>query len=203
MPQGELTELNVNDWLIIGRTDPNTGTTPTYLSRLSALKDELGEPEKPPGTGFAKYTFAGETWWGQPAEGELWSNFGENQLYLSTTDGEGNDQTEGIRALRKGQTLLISGPKGWTRFSIKAKPSFGSGENGNYYVINVRLEDLEGGIDIGDEIALSLAEDEGLANYIESVPAVDPLAELHEALAKMKKELTTLKGQVTRLKNGK
>jgi len=202
LPQGELTELNVNDWLIIGRTDPNTGITPTYLSRLSTLKDELGHPEKPPATGFAKYVFAGETWWGQPAKGELWTNFGENQIYLSATDGEDKDQTENIRALRKGETLLVSGPEGWTRFGIKAKPSFASGENGDYYVINVRLEDLEGRINIGDEIVLSLAEDEGLANYIESVPAMDPLTDLYETVAKMRKELTALKGQVTRLKNG-
>ena len=37
LPQGELLELKPTDWLVIGRTDPNSGTTPTYLSRLSTL----------------------------------------------------------------------------------------------------------------------------------------------------------------------
>ena len=42
LPQGELTELNQDDWLIIGRTDPNLGTTPSYLSRMSTLAAEIG-----------------------------------------------------------------------------------------------------------------------------------------------------------------
>lgn len=169
-------------------------------ARINALEN----PEPPETTpGFAKYMFAGETWWGQPSKGELWTNFGENQIYLSTTDKEDKDQTENIRSLSKGQTLLVTGANGWARFSIKAKPSFGSGENGDYYVINVRSEDIDGGINIGDEVVISLAEDEELATYLESVPSMDPMAELYETIAKMKKEITSLKGQVTRLKNGK
>jgi len=168
--------------------------------RINALEN----PEPPESIpGFAKYTFAGEAWWGQPAKGELWTNFGENQIYISTTDGEDKDQTENLRSLNKGQTLLVTGSGGWARFSIKAKPSFGSGENGDYYVINVRSEDIDGGINIGDEVVISLAEDETLATYLESVPSMDPMAELYETVAKMKKEITSLKGQITRLKNGK
>jgi len=208
LPQGELVELKDTDWLVIGRTDPNTSLTPTYLSRLSVLREEIGGggtgPE-PPETdpGFAKYKFAGEAWWGQPAVGELWTNFGENQIFLNTTDLDSKNQTENIKALEKGETLLVTATNGWARFSIKASPSFGSGENGDYFVINVRPEDLEGNINIGDEVVLSLSEDQSLATYIESVPSMDPMTELYEAVAKMKKEITSLKGQITRLKNGK
>ena len=133
-------------------------------------------------------------------------NFGENQIYVSTTDLDGTVQDDNLKALTKGETLVATGPNGQAWFSLKAKPSFGSGENGDYYVINVRNEEVDGGIEIDDVITLSIADaaySAKNANYIESLPSMDPMVELYETVAKMKKELTALKGQVTRLKNGK
>lgn len=220
LPNGILEQFNDTDYLLIGRTDPNTGTTPTYLATWAAIKQQLGIDNTPPGeSGFGTYEFMGETWWGQPAQGELWLNFGENQIYLSKTDRESEDKTEEIRNLGKGDHLVLKGANGFARFNIKSKASFASGENGDYYVINVREDYIEGDIKINDVIYLirePKSEDDNFG--LEAHPAGDPrqaypstkqasvpteeLEELNNTVAKIKKELITLKGQVTRLKNG-
>ena len=205
LPNGLLEEFKDNDYLLIGRTDPNTGTTPTYLATWASIKEQLGIDNTPPDeSGFATYEFMGETWWGQPAHGELWMNFGENQIYLNKVDKNFEDKTNEIRELEKGDHLVLKGANGFARFNIKSAASFASGENGDYYVINVREDYIEGDVKIGDQINLIRELKKEDASFgLEANPAGDPVGELNEAVAKMRKELTTLKGQVTRLKNGK
>ena len=258
LPQGELTELNQNDWLIIGRTDPNTGTTPTYLSRLSQLKDEIGggddtaltarvddleddvetlqkqfaggsdflstldgrvtanaeaisglddrlekleEGTEPPvDEGFGVYNFAGETWWGQPDAGELWMNFGENQFFMSATDANGKNLKSFYEGMVKGQSIAVQGPNGFGRFLLKSAPSFGSSMNGDYFTIAVREEYVQGGMEIGDRLLLILEENTRENYGFEAVVAVDPIVELTEIVGKMRKEITSLKTSLTKIR---
>lgn len=170
-------------------------------TRLEALEEGT---EPPVAEGFGVYNFAGETWWGQPSEGELWMNFGENQFFMSATDANGKNLKTFYEGLVKGQSIAVQGPNGFARFLLKSAPSFGSSMNGDYFTIAVREEYVQGEMEIGDRIVLSLEENRQ-GNYgfeVESM-SEDPIAELVETVARMKKELTALKGQVTRLKNGK
>ena len=71
-------------------------------------------------------------------------------------------------------------------------------------MINVREDYIEGDVKIGDLIYLIREPKTDKDNFgLEANEAGDPVTELTETVAKMRKELTTLKGQVTRLKNGK
>ena len=112
LPQGELTELNVNDWLIIGRTDPNTGTTPTYLSRLSTLKEELeGEPPEPEPTTVLNWTFAGETFFQAPPTGGIGLNPSGSTIYVSKTNAAGeNIETEFLNEFQPGNLFTMQVP---------------------------------------------------------------------------------------------
>ena len=175
----------------------------------SALRDvgtrleKLEEGTEPPAKeGFGAYNFAGETWWGQPDEGELWMNFGESQFFMSAIDADGISLKSFYEGLVKGQSIAVQGPNGFARFLLKAAPSFGSSQNGDYFTIAVREEYVQGEMEIGDRIVLILEESrEGNYGFEVSLNE-DPIAELVETVARMKKELTALKGQVTRLKNG-
>jgi hypothetical protein len=175
------------------------------LRDVNSRLEELEEGTEPPvDEGFGVYNFAGETWWGQPSEGELWLNFGENQFFMSATDANGKNLKSFYEGMVKGQSIAVQGPNGFGRFLLKSAPSFGSSMNGDYFTIAVRQEYVQGEMEIGDRIVLILEENRQ-GNYGFEVEAVseDPIAELVETVARMKKELTALKGQVTRLKNGK
>ena len=113
LPQGELTAINDNDWLIIGRTDPNTGTTPTYLSRLSVLKEEIGggtDPEPEPTT-VLNWNFAGVTFFQAPPGGGIGVNPSGSTIYVSKTNAAGQDiSTEFLNEFRAGNLFSLQVP---------------------------------------------------------------------------------------------
>ena len=113
LPQGELTELNINDWLIIGRTDPNTGTTPTYLSRLSTLKEEIGDGggTGPAPTTVLNWNFAGVTFFQAPPGGGIGVNPSGSTIYVSKTNAAGQDiSTEFLNEFRAGNLFSLQVP---------------------------------------------------------------------------------------------
>ena len=114
LPQGQLTELKDPDWLIIGRTDPNLGTTPTYLSTLATLKEELGggtDPEPPTPTTVLSWTFAGETFFQAPPEGGFGVNPSGSTIYVSKTNAAGQDiTTEFENEFRAGNLFSLQVP---------------------------------------------------------------------------------------------
>lgn len=112
LPQGELTELNEDDWLIIGRTDPNTGTTPTYLSRLSTLAEEIGgEPPEPQPTTVLNWNFAGVTFFQAPPGGGIGVNPSGTTIYVSKTNAAGdNIETEFLNEFRAGNLFSMQVP---------------------------------------------------------------------------------------------
>ena len=172
----------------------------TTIRDLSARVDKLEIDTQPPADdSWATYTFAGADWWAQPETGELWTNFAENQINMSCIDVNGVDMTAEIDRLNKGDHLVATGERGFARFSLKAKPSNASGSGGPYRILAVREDYIEGTIDIGELIAITIEPPSAVMNIgFEIVAPSDPF----EVIGKMKKEITALKGQITKLKNG-
>ena len=113
LPQGELVELKDTDWLVIGRTDPNTGLTPSYLSRLSVLREEIGggggtDPEP---TTVLNWNFAGETFFQAPPTGGFGVNPSGSTIYVSKTNAAGQDiSTEFLNEFRAGNLFSLQVP---------------------------------------------------------------------------------------------
>lgn len=170
------------------------------IRNLSSRVEKLEIDTQPPADdSWATYTFAGADWWAQPESGELWTNFSENQINMSCIDANDVDMTVEIDKLSKGDHVVITGERGFARFSLKTKPQNASGSGGPYRILAVREDYIEGTIDIGEPVAITIEPPSTLMNIgFETVAPSDPF----EVIGKMKKEITTLKGQLTRLKNG-
>ena len=269
LPQGELTELNINDWLIIGRTDPNTGTTPTYLSRLSTLKEEIGGGSSEPPEGYAElekqvadnteaiangteqleqiygrldalesapggggieeapvdgeqyarkdaawsvvdvdaplhleFEWQGEEWWPDKVkEGEMFGHKSESSLFFSETDENGlNVKTIMTNIVSSGTTVFVTKTKDrsrWAHFTARSRVN----DNGSFLNLSVNLNaKSEKEIKKDDDVTV-MFNVSAPTTIPEMIPA-ERVTEMEEVVAKMKKELTALKGQVTRLKNG-
>lgn len=215
LPNGILEEFNDTDYLLIGRTDPNTGTTPTYLATWASIKEQLGSGDgggggNPGGPGvdtLFRWKYAGKTYWPDNIQpGELWLHPNKDAIFLHDENIDGLDLAEEIAAFfTKNSSLLLTGTVSdwlpdrhkWVSAVVNQDPQ----DQGKWYNFPIRVVNQGSGASlwqVGEEVHITVD-----VTYA-SRPNSDETAEaLTETVAKLKKELTALKGQVTRLKNGK
>lgn len=166
--------------------------------------DVLDPPPPDPDDALFTFVFRGTTWWATPDAGEVWLNNNRDQLFISGTDEDGEETTATIDAEVDAGTQLIfvqqSDPTRWVRYSATGRPVVQNG----YRNIPVRQDGVSGVIESRAVITLQV-DNRATANVgFESSPAADPVDvrvdQIEEAIATMRRDLTALKGQLTKLK---
>jgi hypothetical protein len=134
----------------------------------------------------------------------VWLNNNRDQLFISGTDEDGEETTATIDAEVDAGTQLIfvqqSDPTRWVRYSATGRPVVQNG----YRNIPVRQDGVSGVIESRAVVTLQV-DNRTTANVgFASSPAADPVDvrvdQIEEAIAAMRRDLTALKGQLTKLK---
>lgn len=166
--------------------------------------DVLDPPPPDPDDALFTFEFRGTTWWATPDDGELWLNNARDQLFISGTDEDGEETTAMIDAqVRTGTKLIFvqqNDPSKWVRYTATGGPVVQSG----YRNVPVRQDGVSGVIETRALVALQI-DNTATANVgFESSHAADPVDarvdQIEEAIATMRRDLTALKGQLTKLK---
>lgn len=215
LPNGILEEFKDSDYLLIGRTDPNAGTTPTYLATWASIKEQLGSgggggggnPGGPDINTLFRWEYAGQTYWPDKIKpGELWLHPNKDAIFVHDKNIDGIDLAEEIAAFfKKNSSLLLTGTVAdwlpdkhkWVSAIVNQDPQ----DQGIWYNFPIRVVNQGSGATLwktGEEVHITVD-----VNHASRPDRDETVEALTETVAKMKKELTTLKGQVTRLKNGK
>ena len=214
LPNGILEEFRDTDYLLIGRTDPNAGTTPTYLTTWASIKEQLGTGGGNGGGGngseletLFRWKYAGKTYWPDNIKpGELWLHPASNAIFVHDINVDGVNLAEEIAAfIRKNSSILLTGTIAdwlpdkhkWVSAIVNQDPQ----DQGQWYNFPIRVVNQGSGAtlwEVGEEVHIALDP----LNAAKLMLAEEATTELAESVAKMRKEITALKGQVTKLKNG-
>lgn len=209
LPNGILEEFRDTDYLLIGRTDPNTGTTPTYLTTWASIKEELGSggdggggnPGGPDLNTLFRWKYAGKTYWPDNIKpGELWIHPNSDSIFVHDENIEGVNLAEEIAAFfKKNSSLLITGTVAdwlpdkhkWINTVVKQDPQ----DQGTWYNFPIRVVSQGSGAtlwQLGEEVHIT----------IDLAHSIDPevLESLTEMVGKMKKEITSLKTSLTKIR---
>lgn len=212
LPNGQLETLNDTDLLLIGRTEPNTGVTPTYVTTWAAIKEQLGNNGGGGGSGpdldtLFRWKYAGKTYWPDNIKpGELWLHPAKDAIFVHDINIDGVNLAEEIAAFfKKNSSLLLTGTVAdwlpdrhkWVSAIVNQDPQ----DQGDWYNFPIRVVNQGSGAtlwQVGEEVHILIDPLDAAALTLVQEAQED----LTETVAKMKKEITTLKGQLTRLKNG-
>ena len=149
-----------------------------------------------------EFEWQGEEWWPDKVkEGEMFGHKSESSLFFAETDENGlNVKTIMTNIVSSGTTLFVTKTKDrsrWAHFTARSRVN----DNGSFLNLSVNLNaKSEKEIKKDDDVTV-MFNVSAPTTIPEMIPA-ERVVEMEEVVAKMRKELTALKGQVTRLKNG-
>lgn len=208
LPNGILEEFRDTDYLLIGRTDPNSGTTPTYLTTWASIKEELGSGGgNPGGPGLEAlfcWKYAGQTYWPDNIQpGELWLHPAKDAIFIHDENIDGVDLSEEIAAFFvKNSSILLTGTvedwlpdkHKWVNAIVNQDPQ----DQGKWYNFPIRVVSQGSGATlwkVGEEVHITV--DVSQASRPDADEAMETLT---ETVAKMKKEITSLKTSLTKIR---
>ena len=149
-----------------------------------------------------EFEWKGEEWWPDKVkDGEMFGHKSEDNLFFSEVDENGlNTKAIMGNIVKAGTTIFVTKTKDrsrWAHFTARGAV----GDTGSFLTLAVNLNaKSEKEIKKDDDVTVQFNVSAPVE--IPSMIKADKVIELEETLGKMRKELTTLKGQITRLRNG-
>ena len=149
-----------------------------------------------------EFEWQGEEWWPEKVkQGEMFGHKSESNLFFSETDENGlNTKTIMTNIVKSGTTIFVTKTKDssrWAHFTARS----GITDQGTFMNVSVNLN-AQSEKDIKEDDDVTVQFNVSAPTSIPEMIPAEKVLELEDVLGKMKKELTTLKSQLTRLKNG-
>ena len=149
-----------------------------------------------------EFEWQGEEWWPDKVkEGEMFGHKSESSLFFSEVDENGlNTKTIMQNIVKAGTTIFVTKTKDrsrWAHFTARS----GVNDNGDFLNVSVNLN-AKSEKEIKEDDDVTVMFNVSAPTSIPEMISAEAVNELVETVGKMKKDITALKSQLTKLKNG-